>query len=233
MTADETWDTSITKFLAFNQTQYFRILHLDNDVSVLRNMDDLFLAPEARVGMTRAYWKLPKENTLTSLLMLIFPSVIETERLMVAAERETRANRTYDMEILNELYGQSALVLPHRKYGLLTGEFRSKNHTNYHGNDYEIWDPQRALAEASLVHFSDHPLPKPWIMWPQQLLKDMMPKCDYMPGTPEESGCRDRDIWIDLYHDFRRRRKDVCGLLSVPAPEWPPVERESSGRRVD
>jgi hypothetical protein len=33
----------------------------------------------------------------------------------------------YDMELLNRRYGDSAMVLPHRQYGLLSGEFRKKD----------------------------------------------------------------------------------------------------------
>ena len=27
-------------------------------------------------------------------------------------------------------------------------------------------------------------------------------------------------MWRDIYDGFRRRRKDVCALLSAPAPDW-------------
>ena len=43
--------------------------------------------------------------------------------------------------------------------------------------------------------------------------------------TGRESGgildnCDNKKVWTNLYDDFRRRRKDVCALLSAPAPEW-------------
>ena len=125
------------------------------------------------------------------------------------------------------------MVLPHRQYGLITGEFRAADHDNFLGNDYEVWDPEKVLREASLVHFSDWPLPKPWVMWPWNLVGEMMPKCKTSAsgeGAAEEgqrggkTDCRDRDIWKGLYDDFRKRRKDICALLSAPAPEWPPRE---------
>ena len=220
-----TWDESATKFLTFNQTQYARILHLDSDMTLFKHLDDLFLLPSSPVAMMRAHWKLPEEKSLTSMLILLEPSEIETQRLMSAAQSKARSRAHYDMDILNNLYRDSAMVLPHRQYGLLSGEFRLQHHDHYLGNDFDEWDPDRALREVSLVHFSDWPLPKPWVMWPLNLLREEMPKCTVNPGTDAEEGCRDREVWMELYNDFRKRRKDICALLSVPAPEWPPQNR--------
>ena len=240
---DESWNSSFTKFLAWGQSAYERIIHLDSDVTVLQHLDDLFLLPKAPVAMTRAYWGLSDIKELTSLFILLKPSEVEFKRLM-AATIENKGRQIYDMDIMNQLYGQSAMVLPHRTYGLLSGEFRAENHKNYLGNDYDLWDPEEVLKEASLVHFSDWPLPKPWIMWPHNLIGEMTPKCKKgMDG--EEWDCRDRRAWLGLYNDFRKRRKvcldnslitcyakqvmqEICALLSAPAPEWPPRNTSSS-----
>ena len=203
----DAWNVSFTKFMAWDQTQYDRILHLDSDVSILKNLDELFMLPKAPVAMLRAYWKLPEERRLTSLFILLQPSEDEFQQLMVAARPDHRAKNEYDMEILNNFYGDSAMVLPHRQYGLLSGEFRNADHRNYLGNALETWDPERVMKEASLVHFSDWPLPKPWIMWPHQLIGEVMPRCKL--GTLGNDYCRDKKIWKDLYDDFRKRRK-VC-----------------------
>ena len=208
--AGETWDSSITKFLAFNQTQYDRILHFDSDVTVLNHMDELFLLPGAQVAMLRAYWHLPKLKTLTSLFVLLEPSEFEFGRLSEVAS--ARKENEYDMEIMDHLYGDSAMVLPHRQYGLLSGEFRSRVHANFLGNDYEPWDPERVLEEASLVHFSDWPLPKPWISWPGTLVSQMVPRCKEIGGVVN-GDCRDKDIWLGLYSDFRARRKVGRGTI--------------------
>lgn len=235
---DDTWNSSFTKFLAWGQTQYERIIHLDSDVTVLQHLDELFLLPRTPVAMMRAYWVLPGIKALTSLFILLEPSGAEFQRLMEAAMEGKRGAGEYDMEILNYFYGDSAMVLPHRKYSLLSGEFRAETHNNYLGNNH-TWDPEQVLKEASLIHFSDWPLPKPWIMWPHNLIGDMTPRCKKgMEG--QEWDCRDKRVWLGLYDDFRRRRKvghrsqvfesgraneveqDICALLSAPAPEWPP-----------
>ena len=210
-----------TKFLNWREVQYERILHIDSDVTILKQLDELFLLPDAAVAMFRAYWLMPEQRKLTSLFILLRPDETEFQRLMAASRPDQRRTDVYDMEILNSFYGDSAMVLPHRQYGLLTGEFRSLDHGNYLGNGHERWNGDLMFREASLVHFSDWPLPKPWIMWPHQLIGEIMPKCRYGEDGMVDN-CKDKEIWMGLYDDFRRRRKEVCALLSAPAPEWPP-----------
>ncbi|GME47616.1 putative ascus development protein [Neofusicoccum parvum] len=203
----ETWDFSINKFLAWNLTQYDRVLHIDSDVAVHQSLDDLFFLPDAPVAMPRAYWELPHTRKLTSLLVLLRPAAAEYEALMHAAYTSEGNLRKFDMELLNDRYQDSAMVLPHRQFALLTGEFRRPDHTMYLGSEDEYWDTEKIYDDARLVHFSDWPLPKPWIMWPHKLLAEMLPKCKIRPGTAAESGCQDRDLWKALYEDFRARRK--------------------------
>lgn len=204
---DHTWDDSINKFHAFNQTQYERVIHLDSDITLRKHLDELFLLPQNSVAMTRAYWELPEIKALTSLFIMLEPDEREAKRLFDAASPDRRKDNMFDMEIVNAEYGDSAMVLPHRKLVLLSGEFRAKNHEKYLGNAYEKWDPARVLQDSTILHFSDWPLPKPWIMWPRNLLTEMMPTCENNPGTATESGCENRKIWLELYNDFRKRRK--------------------------
>ncbi|KAI9709441.1 MAG: hypothetical protein M1820_003201 [Bogoriella megaspora] len=223
----ETFDTSITKLLAFNLTSYDRVLHLDNDITLLKNLDSLFLAPPAPIAMPRAYWLPPTSGVqpLTSLLLLIQPNPSELSHLLSTLyhwhfnDPNFAARATIDMDLLNARFGSSALVLPHRPYALLSGEFRGpfNNHSAYLGapSSLEAWNADTVLNEAALVHFSDWPLPKPWIMWPYEGLAEMQPDCVGLGVN-----CRERVIWKDLYDGFRERRKEVCALLSVPAPNW-------------
>jgi hypothetical protein len=107
------------------------------------------------------------------------------------------------MEIVNELYLDSALVLPHRKYNMLSAEFRRENHTDYLGSDREMWDPIGAYNEAKFVHFSDWPVPKPWIQ-DLDLRQEHEPKCRMVD---DELSCAEREIWNKLYTDFALTRK--------------------------
>jgi len=201
LSGDETWADSFTKLLAFNQTQYKRVLSLDSDATVLKSMDELFLLPSAPVAMPRAYWL---ENTLSSQIVLIEPSEFEFKRIQDAFAQ--RGLDDFDMEIVNKLYGNDSIVLPHRKYDLVTGEFRSGDHARYLGSKEEVWDPRKVIDEAKFVHFSDWPMPKPWLPHTNETERELQPKCE---ETGKGEDCRARDIWLHLYADFVERRK-VC-----------------------
>ncbi|OBS22483.1 hypothetical protein FPOA_08820 [Fusarium poae] len=202
--AEFTWADSYTKFLAFNQTQYSRVLSIDSDVVLLQHMDELFLLPPAPVAMPRAYWLLPNE-TLSSQVMLIQPSKTEFARIMQTVESSSITE--YDMEVANNLYRENAFILPHRPYDLITGEFRRDTHSNYLGSDTETWDPVAAYNEAKLVHFSDWPLPKPW-QTPDNLRLEFQPNCTISAQGTED--CAARIIWNHLYTDFKKKRKGIC-----------------------
>ena len=232
LSSESSWDASITKLRAFDLTPWKRVLHLDADITLLKNLDHLFLLPSAPVAMPRAYWadvpapdpNLSQPWPLTSLLLLLEPSRAEFSMLLDTL-REWRTNpnvtshgdgKKYDMDLLNYQFGSSALVLPQRPYALLTAEFRKTDHTAYLGPSRK-WDAQAVFDEAALVHFSDWPLPKPWTQWSSDALAEMQPKCD---GQPLESTCAERKIWKGLYEDFRMKRRDICKILSNPAPIW-------------
>jgi len=219
------WSLSITKVRIFELVQYKRVLHLDSDITLLQHMDELFLLPETPIAMPRAYWSdtLSSSLQLTSLLMLIEPNAHETAAMLDTLRQWGNKSNVYDMDLLNHRFGTSAMVLPHRPYAMLTAEFRNHNHSTYLGSNHGHksdprgqWDPDNALREAKLVHFSDWPLPKPWIMWPAEGLTEMQPRC----GGNEERMCKERVIWIRLYENFRARRKALCRVLPVPAPNW-------------
>ena len=193
------------KYLAWGLTSYDRVISLDSGATVRKNLDGLFLIPKAPVALVRAYWELPQTKKLTDLFVLLEPSESEQQQLMIAARSESRGTTGGEEDVVNKFYADSAMVLPHREYGLLSLEFRVEDHGSYVGNTVEKWDPDKVMREASLVFFTDDPLPKPWIMWPHNLIGDIMPKCK--TGELGNDDCRDKKIWSDLYDDFRRRRK--------------------------
>jgi hypothetical protein len=164
-------------------------------------MDELFLLPDTLVAMPRAYWM--DQPFLSSQLVVISPSSTEWNRVDQAAKDHDRND--YDMDILNRLYGNTSMVLPHRKYDLLTGEFRGSEHARYLGSDTEIWNPRKALKEAKFLHFSDWPMPKPWIHSSEALLEQYQPDCKADPGGNHD--CGDREVWLETRKDFADRRE--------------------------
>ncbi|KAK0510585.1 hypothetical protein JMJ35_007017 [Cladonia borealis] len=206
---DPTWAESYTKLLAFNQTDYQRILHLDSDSTVLQNLDELFFIEPAFVAMPRAYWLGFQDRILSSQLLLLQPNKHEFDRVMKATSGA--GGDDYDMDLLNNLYKDNALVLPHRPYDLLTGEFRGEEHSKYIGDGSKSWDPDYFYKECKFLHFSDWPLPKPWIAT-KHAVDEAKPPCRTDPKT-NQTLCREQEIWVDAYADYRRRRKEVCDMI--------------------
>lgn len=153
-----TWAESYTKLLAFNLTQYARVLSLDSDSVIQKCMDELFLLPPAPVAMPQAYWLWPDQKQMTSALLLIEPNVGAFNSINEAIQNAVSGK--FDMDILNDIYFDSVTTLPHREYMLLTHEFVGSNHTAYFGNNYESWDPEQVMIKAKFIHFSDWPFPK-------------------------------------------------------------------------
>lgn len=205
--SDPTWAESFTKLLAFNQTQYARVLSLDSDSIILQPMDELFLSPPSPAAMPRAYWLYPDKQILSSQLVLATPSTKEFAR--IRAKIDSAGSNDYDMEIMNDLYKDSALILPHRPYNLLTGEFKDKDsHAMYLGDPDEAWDPVAVYNEAKFLHFSDWPVPKPWIENTGSQ-KSREPSCVKLEDGRED--CAARDLWNSFYTDFREARKVRSG----------------------
>ena len=205
--ADLMWSQGFTKLLAFNQTRYKRVLSLDSDATLLQPMDELFLLPaESKVAMPRAYWL---NGTLCTSVMLASPSEVEFGRIQ--ARMGEGQPEEYDMEIINALYGDSCLVIPHKPYLLLTGEMRATSHAAYLGSAEELWDVDNIMKQAKYIHFSDYPIPKPWVGTSEAMKKEYMPSCKAPGNKAGGSDCADRNAWLWLYKEFRERRKRVCG----------------------
>ena len=180
-------------------------------------MDELFLLPPAVAAMPRSYWEA--QPKLSSQLLLLQPSEHEFNRVQAATN--AASNVEYDMEILNTLYINTALVLPHKVYDVLSSEFKpqknagseeSAKHENYLGDSTLAWDPDLALKTAKFVHFSEWPLPKPWSSAVDTSVEDVRTLCMDRSWSGSTMYCREGNIWVILHDDFRRRRKEVCGL---------------------
>lgn len=161
-------------------------------------MDELFLLPPTPVAIPRAFWLDPKDHVLSSQIFVVQPSVFEFERITKAIA--SAGPNDYDMEIVNQLYGESAMIIPHRRYDLLTRAFRENLSEAYLGNSVERWDPDAVIKEAKFLHFSDWPVPKPWVP-NYEKMEELKPTCE------GENVCRAKDIWLGFYRDFAFRRQ--------------------------
>ena len=217
----------VIRFLAWDQTQYDRVIHLDSDITLQRHLDELFLLPKASIVMPRAIWSLPAAETgtnnspklrLSSRLMVLEPSREIYNQLTALARPDQKHPIANDELLYTSIFGTTALVLPHETYAFPISQLRSSDHSSFSQTQSST-----STSSAAIIHFLDPPFPKPWIMWPRELLAQEMPICEGSPDSKakgREEACRNRDHWFALYDDFRRRRKDVCMLLTEMAPKW-------------
>lgn len=191
-------------------------MYFDSDALVMKNMDRYFESPPARVALPRAYWLTDKEDKsaplrLGSHVMLVEPNLATYDRIMVRASEL----RKFDMELINDVFGATAMVLPHRGLAMLSGELRQSEHSRYLGEDADDWNTERELQESHLIHFSDWPLPKPWLHRTHAQWDEALPKCpDEVEGSGEKVvDCPERQAWTNLYASYDFARQETCRFL--------------------
>lgn len=198
------WADSYTKLLGFNQTEYSRVVVIDSDSLLLDSLDELFFVPPAAAVMPRAYWL--RKPQMSSQIMVLTPSADVFHNLEGAVHRKAGYG-FYDMEVMNYLFGRSCQVLPHQTYDLLTGEFRSAEHAAFlgsqSGSGKQGWDPEVVYRNAKMIHFSDHPLHKPWVATEEQIMA-VKPVCSFDAEVGKE--CKAQEIWLNIYKTFQDQR---------------------------
>ena len=80
---DPVWAQSLTKLQLFSLTQYKRLIYLDADGLVLKDMSHLFSLPNAPVAMPRAYWL--DQPRMCNALAVVQPSAQRLEELLQRA----------------------------------------------------------------------------------------------------------------------------------------------------
>ncbi|KAJ4328349.1 N-acetylglucosaminyltransferase [Fusarium piperis] len=176
----------------------------------------LTLTLSSPVAVPRAYW-LNEKNTeiakqvLGSHVMLIEPNMARYKKII----NEALQSGDFDMEVINHMFKDSAMILPHRRIALLTGEFRSEDHSKYlaPGEDEE-WNAIGEVSRSVLVHFSDWPLPKPWRSRTKKQWVDALPECpDDDVEREDRPRCADQMIWTGFYENYDRLKEQECGIL--------------------
>lgn len=203
---DVTYEHSLQK-LEILRLSHKRLLYFDTDGLILRNPDSLFFeAPEADLLLPEAYYasrSVAEDEVMhSSALMLIKPS----PQLYNTAQKLVRYRQVaeFDMEIfqkLTQLTEYSTSTLAYRHNLLLTGVFR--DHKSYSRN--ESWYPQGEWEKALYIHFSDDPIPKPWIDDRGATYAQHGPKC---PAGGQD--CAEVRIWRQIYNDFKDEMRQLC-----------------------
>ncbi|KAK7682566.1 hypothetical protein QCA50_014366 [Cerrena zonata] len=104
-------------------------------------------------------------NLLVMLWLLNFEPDDSLMNQVEAWVNISGTNVGFDTEVANQLSASSSFILPHRRYAMLTVEFRNPIHSLYltkDGPDAE-WNPHAEMSRSFYIHFSDWPMHKPWI----------------------------------------------------------------------
>ncbi|KAL9942397.1 hypothetical protein D7B24_003412 [Verticillium nonalfalfae] len=154
------------------------------------------------------------QQVLGSHVMLLEPDTKRYERIVDNAV----TTGDFDMEVVNHLFADNAMILPHRRLALLTGEFRHApdDHAAYLAPDTEEeWNAMAEVSRSYLVHFSDWPLPKPWKSRTQAQWDAALPACDENePPRDDRPKCADRVMWTGFYDMYDQMKGEVCGVLT-------------------
>lgn len=213
----KTWTNVYVKMGAFNMTEYDRVITLDSDGVILQSLDELFLLQSTPMALPYVYWGDPLNWQLSSQIMIMEPSAMSLEQIEQAFHSASADD--YAMDIISEAFSDGLIRLPQRPYNLLTGEFRRPKHTSWLRSN-ERWDARKALDEAKFAHFSDWPLPKPWMRADKKLLKQHTPDCKSSGWFGTD--CTDKNVWLSFYWKFALRRKNICGAgFELQSPQLP------------
>ncbi|CAG8959236.1 hypothetical protein HYFRA_00012594, partial [Hymenoscyphus fraxineus] len=207
------------RLLAFNLTEYSRVLVLSPDALLLQNLDELFLFPDAPIAMPWVYHEHGKEEwDYDTKTMLIRPSTKDFQSLLKSHSSSIAPPTPRPepaLKLLHRKFGSKILRIPQRPYHLTTSEFRRDDHTPYLAHNSlstpnEAWDPDDVLDEAKILHYHDPGFPKPWFKAERGLMNRYMPACRVLDGFGA-SDCRDRHTWLGLYRGFGVGKTVVCG----------------------
>lgn len=91
-----------------------RMIIMDSDQLIMRNLDHLFDLPRVEIAAPRAYWSENKQVPLgsTTTLMVAQPSKILWKKMQDAME--TLQEGEYDMDLVQRVFGNEIMTLPGR-----------------------------------------------------------------------------------------------------------------------
>lgn len=138
----------LLKLVGFRLHQYVpsleRILILDSDQMIMQSLDHVFTLPSVDLAAPRAYGQ--GAFGFTSAFLLVSPSDRLWDRMEAALQ--TISNNTFDMDLLNAMFGDTAMILP-GDYCTLNSHWETNSIPNWwQGSEPPrdpLWKPSRKL----------------------------------------------------------------------------------------
>jgi hypothetical protein len=183
------------KMEVFSLVQYDRVVFLDADTIILKNLDHLFLLPETEIACPRAYWV--GQPFVTTLMMVVQPSLETRKRLhetyytMNAGVLRPKT-KLYDMDMVNKEWKETMMVLP-GIYGALNSHWENPHKEPKIYPNLGHRSPDDLARDVFSVHFTG--LGKPW---------------NYKPGTVAKIRSTSAPFFKFLYQKWWDVATDVC-----------------------
>lgn len=163
-TQNEYYHDVLLKLVAFRLHHYIpslkRILILDSDQLILQSLDHVFDLPPVDVAAPRAYW-IQDGTGFTSTFLLVMLSDRVWDRM--AQELGTIRQNVFDMDLVNEMFKQTVLMLP-GDYATLNSHWETNDIPSWWMGDTPVW-PYTQLPKAKVAPEKDLP---PGMVVPEQ-----------------------------------------------------------------
>lgn len=139
-----------TKFEVFNQIEYEKIIYLDADILVLKNLDHLFKKPHMTAAFENEYYN--KKNIFNTGCLVISPSMEEYNKIISFYNDIIQTNNQEfisDQSILNSFYSNWKDKI----------ELHLNKYYNIFANQVLDQDLEQIKTNGFFIHFVDR---KPW-----------------------------------------------------------------------
>ncbi|EQC29625.1 hypothetical protein SDRG_12630 [Saprolegnia diclina VS20] len=190
-TGGDYYKDSLTKLRIFQELGYDRVIYIDTDTVIMKNLDALFHLPHAIFWAPRAYWLEKLQPFITSVLLVVDPDNARFEQLERAIETETEVR--FDMDVLNVEWQHMAGILP-SEYVVLTTHLK-------HDVDKYLFGYKSLMDRVNhtyIHHFSySDQYIKPWTM-----------DVDAIERQPHVL-----PLFYDLYEEYWAQRRALCSFL--------------------
>lgn len=194
------WFSTYSKLYIFDQIQYDKVVYLDADMIVLRNIDELFEKPH--MSATNAGGMLPRKTSWTHInsgLLVIEPSkeVFNDMRSKIGVIEKTQSGGTIerpafgsDQDFLNAYYPE----WPNKKELHLDHKY---NIFHYHLDEYHNlfgYSINEGRLPISIIHYASYM--KPWGL-------DVKTEKDLQEDPNKSLELKAIRLWIDTYNRIK------------------------------
>jgi lipopolysaccharide biosynthesis glycosyltransferase len=177
-----------------------RIIILDSDQLVMKNLDHLFRLPEVDIAAPSMYWGGGSSLSVTTALMV--GTLSDKLWTIIDYALNHMRNDEYDMDLINKVMLRRLMVLPGR-YTTLNSHWEAQDtpgwfkgtKTSPHATDAEM---EELYKMVEVLHFTA--IDKPWNIDPERLQQSRVRfgKAEVHP------------LLVEQFREWHRDAKEVC-----------------------